>query len=216
MDCNSSNLGHDRLHRFVLFSPRFSSPMPAIFIDRDGVLIEDKHYLCNADHVALCPGVKYLLSHAKLQGWPVVVITNQSGIARGFFDWDAYERVTNRLIMLLDRAAPLAAIYANGHGPNAPSNSWRKPSPAMLLAAADDLHLDLGRSLLIGDRLTDLQAGARAGLPLLWHVLTGHGVQERPSVEQWKIEKTSEASRIEVNFLKTLREFPCHLLKNIA
>ena len=192
------------------------APRPALFLDRDGVLIEDRHHLSDPAQVAICPGVENLLALAHQHNFAVVVVTNQSGIARGFFDWDAYERVTDRLLALLGPNAPIAAIYANGHGPDAPSSSWRKPSPAMLQAAAADLNLDLSRSLLIGDRLTDLQAGARAGLPFLWHVLTGHGVNERPAVEQWRMEKTSEASGIQVNFLKSLREFPCYLLKNIA
>jgi hypothetical protein len=67
--------------------------------------------------------------------------------------------------------------------PGAPPNSWRKASPAMLLAAATDLHLDLSRSLLVGDRVSDLQAGANAGLPWLAHVLSGHGQQERAAVQ---------------------------------
>ena len=191
------------------------APRPALFLDRDGVLIEDRHHLSDPAQVAICPGVENLLALAHQHSLAVVVVTNQSGIARGFFDWDTYERVTDRLLALLGPNAPIAAIYANGHGPDAPSSSWRKPSPAMLQAAAADLNLDLSRSLLIGDRLTDLQAGARAGLPLLWHVLTGHGVQERPAVEQWRMEKTSEASGIQVNCLKSLREFPCHLLKTL-
>ena len=189
------------------------TPKPALFLDRDGVLIEDRHHLSDPAQVAICPGVENLLALAHHHNLAVVVVTNQSGIARGFFDWDAYERVTDRLLALLGPNAPITAIYANGHGPDAPSSSWRKPSPAMLQAAAADLNLDLSRSLLIGDRLTDLQAGARAGLPFLWHVLTGHGVNERPAVEQWRMKKTSEASGIQVNFLKSLREFPCHLLK---
>jgi len=184
-----------------------------MFLDRDGVLIEDKHYLCDPIQVVLCPGVKMLLKQAKKINLPVIVITNQSGIARGFFNWQAYERVTDRLLELLGSTAPLAGIYANGHGPDAPVNCWRKPSPAMLLAAAADLNLDLSRSLLIGDRLSDLQAGKRAGLPWLVHVLTGHGAKERHEVEHWgtQIQKTTtKNSSFELMLQQSLLDFPIH------
>ena len=116
-----------------LLQPACPHPTPALFLDRDGVLIEDKHHLCDPAQVVLCQGSQVLVSTAHQQGWPVVVITNQSGIARGYFDWPAYERVTDQLLWQLGESAPLAGIYANGHGPDSPAGSWRKPSPAMLL-----------------------------------------------------------------------------------
>lgn len=148
-----------QLERRRLLQAPWVQPQPALFLDRDGVLIEDRHHLCDPDQIELCPGALSLVNHAKQREWPVVVITNQSGIARGYFDWDAYERVTDHLLALLGPSAPIAAIYANGYGPDAPSTSWRKPSPAMLLKAAQDLNLNLSRSLVIGDRLSDLKAG---------------------------------------------------------
>ncbi len=152
-------------------------------------------------------------------GWPVVVITNQSGIGRGYFNWGAYEAVTERLIELLGPSAPLAAVYANGHGPEPPPNSWRKPSPAMLKAAATDLRLDLHRSLLVGDRLSDLQAGARAGLSWLAHVCTGHGEQERSAVLKWQEQlqaMSSEAGPVEVVLLESLQDFPLERITPIS
>jgi len=187
-----------------------SKPKPALFLDRDGVLIEDQNHLCHAGNIFLCQGAKTLLKYAMQQNWPVVLITNQSGIARGYFDWEEYERVTDRLLKLLKSTAPLAAIYANGHGPEAPPNSWRKPSPAMLLAAAKDLNLDLSRSLLIGDRLSDLKAGASAGLPWLGHVLTGHGAKERSEVKHWISQKKAMTSKnpfFKLDYLDTLLDF---------
>jgi len=204
-----------QLERRRLLSDPYPIPRPALFLDRDGVLIEDKHHLCDPDNVELCPGAQLLLEQAHQQGWPVVVITNQSGIARGYFDWDAYERVNDRLLELLGSAAPVAAIYGNGHGPEAQPISWRKPSPAMLLAAAEDLNLNLRQSLLIGDRLSDLEAGARANLPLLAHVLSGHGQRERPAVEQWAGEcahSTSENLDFELVLLESLLNFQPNLL----
>jgi len=110
---------HPQLERSRLFVKPFSIPQPALFLDRDGVLIEDRNYLSDPNEVQLCTGAKDLLVHSRQRGWPVVLITNQSGIARGYFDWDTYERVNDRLLELLGVSAPVAAIYANGHGPQA-------------------------------------------------------------------------------------------------
>ena len=203
-----------RLEQRLLLQLPYPTPRPALFLDRDGVLIEDRHHLSDPKEVALCPGVRALLERAQQQGWPVVVITNQSGIARGYFDWTAYSMVTERLLELLGPMAPIDAIYANGYGPDAPDTSWRKPSPAMLLAAAKELNLDLSRSLLIGDRLSDLQAGAAAGLPLLVHVLCGHGQRERPRVAACIsptghfTEENLSSEQAKVILLKSLLDFP--------
>ena len=170
------------LQRRRLLTSSFSFARPALFIDRDGVLIEDKHYLSDAELVQLCVGSKEILLSAQSLGYPIVVITNQSGIARGYFDWNAYERVTDRLLTLLGAEVAISAIYANGYSPTSPDKTWRKPSPGMLLAATEDLNLDLKHSVLIGDRLCDLEAGANAGLATVVHVLTGHGKKERPAV----------------------------------
>ena len=202
---------HSQLERRLLLKQPFSSPQPALFLDRDGVVIEDKHHLHNPEEVELCPGVPKLLGHAKQSGWPVVLITNQSGIARGFFSWQDYEAVTQRLLEILGDASPLSAIYANGHGPDAAANSWRKPGPGMLLTAAEELNLDLSRSILVGDRLSDLQAGEKAGLRYVAHVSTGHGQQERERVFAWHNhhhETTIDGEEIELALLESLHDFP--------
>ena len=201
-------------HRQLICKP-FRSPTPALFLDRDGVLIEDKHYLSNPADVQLCAGATNLLKQAKNNQWPVVVITNQSGVARGLFDWDDYESVTQRLLQILGPEALISAIYANGHGPNAPLSSWRKPSPGMLLAAAKDLNIDLSRSVLVGDRLTDLQAGASAGLPFLIHVLTGHGKKEREAVESWAKQNQlpRKNSSFKLALINSLEDFPVEELQ---
>jgi len=86
----------------------------------------------------------------------------------------------------------------------------------MLLAASQEVNLDLSRSLLIGDRLLDLKAGGRAGLPWLVHVLSGHGVEERAAVEQWGTEASSDNETCELTLLNSLLEFPCHRLQRNA
>ena len=157
---------------------------PALFLDRDGVVIEDKHHLCDPKLVDLCPGAQEVIEAANSKGWAVVIITNQSGISRGFFGWDDYHCVTDQMLKLLGNKATPTAIYANGYGPNQSHQAWRKPNPGMLLQAANNLGLDLSQSSIIGDRLSDLKAGANAGLSELIHVLTGHGQKERSQIEQ--------------------------------
>ena len=199
-----------QFEHYQLYSKPSRTPTSAIFLDRDGVLIEDKHYLCNPDDVQLCAGAKKLLEQAKNNHWPVVVVTNQSGIARGLFDWNEYESVTQRLLQILGTEILISAIYANGYGPDAPVNSWRKPSPGMLLAATKDLSIDLSRSILVGDRLTDLQAGASAGLPFLIHVLTGHGKKERAAVESWAKQNRllANSPSFKLALIDSLEDFP--------
>ena len=157
---------------------------PALFLDRDGVVIEDKHHLCDPQLVELCLGAQEMIKTAKSKGYAVVLVTNQSGISRGFFSWDDYNRVTEKMLKLLGVKATPTAIYANGYGPDQSQQTWRKPNPGMLLEAANDFGLNLTQSTMIGDRFSDLKAGANAGLLQLIHVLTGHGRKERPQIEQ--------------------------------
>ena len=200
--------------RRLLRAP-YQIPTPALFLDRDGVLIEDRHYLCDPTDVNLCPGSKELLEAAHEKKWAVVVVTNQSGIARGYFNWSDYESVTDRMLTLLGASALLTGIYANGHGPEAPAESWRKPSPAMLLKASRELNLDLKQSILVGDRLSDLKAGANAGVKTLIHVLTGHGPIERDPIKAWakrERECSSQNPKPELWFLDSLLAFHPSLL----
>jgi D-glycero-D-manno-heptose 1,7-bisphosphate phosphatase len=112
-------------------------------------------------------------------------VTNQSGIGRGFFTWQDYLAVHMRMLELLAIDRPFAAVYANAYRPDEEgdvSRSWRKPNPGMLFQAASDLDLCLESSVMIGDKLVDLQAADRAGVRQLIHVLSGHGATERPKI----------------------------------
>ncbi len=150
---------------------------PALFLDRDGVMIEEKEYLSDPDGVALIPGCCEALRRAKAIGFHTAVITNQSGIGRGYFGWADYFRVENRLLELLSREDALPdAILANSAVTDHP---WRKPEAGMLLAGALALNAGLENSLIVGDKASDLEAGRNAGLRTGVHVLTGHGKKER-------------------------------------
>ena len=154
----------------------------AVFLDRDGVIIEDCHYTKNPDDVKLCPGAKNLLRELNDKNIIVVVITNQSGIKKNFLSWEDYREVNNRMIKLLGYPNPINAIYANSYISDQPITNWRKPNPTMIFKAALDLNLNLKKSILIGDRITDIIAGQRANIPKIFHVLTGHGKKERGEI----------------------------------
>jgi D,D-heptose 1,7-bisphosphate phosphatase len=144
--------------------------MPAIFLDKDGTLIEDVPYNVDPARMRLLPGVADGLRLVHAAGYPLVVISNQSGVARGYFSEDALPAVEARLRELLAGAAvPLAGFYYCPHHPRGSVVAYaveclcRKPAPGLLLRAASDLNLDLTRSWFIGDILNDVEAGQRAG-----------------------------------------------------
>ena len=159
---------------------RPSEPLaPALFLDRDGTLIELKAYLCRAEEVAPIPGAFESLAQARRCGLRVVIVTNQSGIGRGFYRWDDFAAVQERVIALAEAAGGLIdAVYACPALPGSGA-PCRKPGPGMLHAAAADLAIDLGASWIVGDAASDLEAGRRAGLARGWLVPSGYGRRER-------------------------------------
>ena len=135
---------------------------PALFLDRDGVLIEDRGYVGRTADVRLVDGAGALLDAVARRGWFAIIVTNQSGIARGYYGWPDFALVQAELYRQLGAAA--AAIDAVLACPFYPEHPWRKPAPGMLLAAAQLLPVALDRSWILGDRDKDLEAGEAAGL----------------------------------------------------
>jgi D-glycero-D-manno-heptose 1,7-bisphosphate phosphatase len=134
---------------------------PALFLDRDGVVVEEVHFLQRPEDVRLVPGAAQVIAEARHQGIAVVLTTNQSGIARGLFGWEAFAAVQSRLEALMVLACP---FHPDGEPPYRREHPCRKPQPGMLLRAAERLGLDLGTSWVVGDRARDLEArGARRG-----------------------------------------------------
>ena len=171
--------------RWFEVHPQYSSrrnATPAIFLDRDGVIIVEKNYLRDPDQVELLPGVFEKLESFIKADLPIVVVTNQSGIGRGFFGWDEYHAVHQRMLDLLGLPQTFAAVYANSYLPGESGSAWRKPNPGMIRQAAEDLNLSLESSIMVGDKLDDLKAGSSAGIKRLVHVRTGHGSEERATV----------------------------------
>ena len=138
---------------------------PAVFLDRDGTLIDDEHYLSDPERVRLRPGAARAVRRLREAGLAVVVVTNQSGIARGMFTEAQYEAVRARLDELL--AAQGATLDATYHCPHHPefgeACACRKPGIALFQQAASEHALDLARSAFIGDKLRDVSPAARFG-----------------------------------------------------
>jgi len=153
---------------------------PALFLDRDGTLIDLVDYISSPDDVRLIDDAVAAVKAANAAGIAVVIVTNQSGIGRGYYDWAAFEAVQARLHELLEAAgARIDAAYACPHPPadvGGPEDSlYRKPAPGMFLRAGTDLALDLARSRVAGDTAADLAAGKAAGLKSGILVKSGYG-----------------------------------------
>lgn len=146
---------------------------PAVFLDRDGVLIVDSGYPHRDEDLVLFPGAAAAVSRLNALGYMAVIVTNQSGVARGLFS-EKRMHVFNDLLVrcLAAEGAKIEAVYACPYHHEAVDPRWlhpdhpdRKPNPGMILRAMADHPIDPARSLLIGDRQSDLEAARRAGIP---------------------------------------------------
>lgn len=157
----------EEMHSFL--HPRL--PRPALFLDRDGVIIEDTGYVGGHDGIRLIDGIVETIRHFRDKGYYIFVVTNQSGVGRGYYDEDDYNlvraKITNELkaqnVSVDDeRASP---YYIKSETPQyLRDGNWRKPNPGMILDIAAEWNVDKKNSLLIGDRPTDLEAASAADL----------------------------------------------------
>ncbi len=154
---------------------------PAVFIDRDGTLTEEVGYVNHPKRLRLLPRSADAIRRLNGAGVPVVVVTNQAGIARGYFSEDVLHAVNGELVDQLSAAgAKLDGLYVCPHHPTEGSPPWRtdcdcrKPKPGLLVRAASDLDLDLARSVMVGDKASDLLVAPKVGARSIL-VLTGYG-----------------------------------------
>jgi len=170
--------------------PAIDAARPALFLDRDGVIVDEVAYLQRPEDVRLVPGAAAVIAAANRAGVPVVAVTNQSGIGRGLYGWREFAATEARIgEQLAAHGARLDMVlacpyHAEGKPPyRHPAHPCRKPMPGMLVRASARLGLDLPRSWIVGDRATDLAAGRAAGLAGGVHVLTGLGPAERNAAQ---------------------------------
>ncbi len=149
----------------------------AVFLDRDGVLIQEKHYLHDPAGVELIPGAGPALKELQARGYLLIIVTNQAGVGRGYFTMDDVEKVHAR--MQADYRAfgvEFDHIYVAPEAPDQPAYG-RKPSPRFLLEARDKMGVDLAHSYMIGDKMIDLECGWNAGVKRSILVRTGYGAK---------------------------------------
>lgn len=147
----------------------------AVFLDRDGVLIAEKNYLRRVEDVVILPGVERALRRLQDAGFGLFVVTNQSGVGRGYFTMVEVEQVNAHLADLLTRhGIAFRKIYVAPEAPDQPSRG-RKPSPQFLFDARDEFGLRLADCFLVGDKRIDLECGWNAGVRASILVRTGYG-----------------------------------------
>lgn len=169
--------------------PDGSKGKPCLFLDRDGVVIEDEGYQSDPNAIVIIPGASDVIRSANQKGWVCGMVTNQSGIGRGYYTWADFEAVQSEVNRLLEEdGCRIDFVLACPHHPDAEipefrhkNHPWRKPNPGMIEYAAQAYDIDIEHSSMIGDKLSDLEAAKEAGLTHAVHVLSG---QEQLSPDQ--------------------------------
>ena len=157
----------------------------AVFLDRDGVLNEERHYLARVEDVVIVPGAPAALKWLADAGFKLFIVSNQSGVGRGYFTLADVEKVNAHLAGEFAKAGvSFEKIYFAPEAPDQPSRG-RKPSPQFLFDARDEFGVNLARSFMIGDKLIDLECGWNAGVQHSLLVRTGYGTKtERESADK--------------------------------
>lgn len=162
---------------------------PAVFLDRDGTINVEKEYLYRIEDFEFILGAPEAIKMLKAAGYLVVVVTNQSGVARGYYSLEEVERLHVHIQCELKKHNTCVdAFYVCSHHPTEGIGEYkkdcgcRKPKPGMLRNAADDLGIDFGRSWIVGDKLSDLRAGFKVGVKSLL-VTTGYGLSEKKQAD---------------------------------
>ncbi len=176
---------------------------PALFLDRDGVIVKEVGYLHKLEDVQLIDNVHRIIAQCNQVGIPVILVTNQSGIGRGLYSWSDFTLVQDKITRLLSGLGAhldmvLACAYHDEGEPpyRRESHPWRKPNPGMLLAAAEQMEIKLSESWIVGDREGDIAAGRAAGLAGGVLALSGHTSQQ----EAARISKTQDKYKIRVAY----------------
>src|ERR1017187_8767501 len=157
----------------------------AVFLDRDGTIIEERNYLRRVEEVVILPGAAAALARLLKAGFKLFIVSNQSGVGRGYFTRADVDKVNDHLLQALGHErVRFEKVYIAPEAPDAPSRG-RKPSPQFLLDARDEFGVDLAQSYMIGDKMIDLECGWNAGVRKCLLVRTGYGAElERASADK--------------------------------
>lgn len=176
----------------------------AAFLDRDGTIIRDAHFLDDPDKIEIIPGAVEAVKTLRNAGFEIVVLTNQSGIARGYFGRETVEKINGRMVeMFAEKGAEISAVYYCPHFPGGSvaeysiGCSCRKPEPGMAIKAAKELGIDLANSIVIGDKASDVKLAKNIGARG-YIVRTGVGAQteaENPELREFAFDDILQASK---------------------
>lgn len=167
---------------------------PAIFLDRDGTLIEEVGYIDTPDKINLIPLADEAVRLLKRLGYKTIIVSNQSGVARRYFDEGTVQSINRQVLDLFAaKEAHIDAVYYCPHHPKADDENYgkdcecRKPKPGMFLKAANEHNIDLSKSIMIGDKQSDVQAGKSLNMFSIL-LLTGFGKGEWERMEKEGLE----------------------------
>ena len=168
-------------------------PRPCVFLDRDGVLVREVDYCDHPDRLELLPGAARAVARLNAAGVLAIVLTNQAGIARGYYDEPTLDRIHERMGELLGREGTrLDAVYYAPQHPESADPRYRddpeelrKPGLGMIRRAQRGFPIDMGRAWMIGDKPTDIELAANAAIPGIL-VLTGYGRDALAGLDRWK------------------------------
>ncbi len=185
----------------------------ALFLDRDGVVIEDVDYIRDPAQVRIRPDIKETLLRAREKNFRIVIITNQSGIGRGMISWEQYDQVTLRMQTLLAQEGLFvdrimrAPFFEQSQLPEGlVRRSLRKPRPGMIHQAAGELRIDLSKSILVGDCASDLMAGVLAGISKVHLLRSPRTSEELKKWREWPLLSRSPIglNSVEISSLKEI------------
>ena len=180
----------------------------AVFIDRDGTISEEVGYINHPSRFRVFPYAAAAIKHLNDAGWLAIVVTNQAGVARGYFSEDMIQTVHGEMIMELENGgARLDAVYYCAHHPSVGEPPYRfdcdcrKPKPGLISRAARDFDIDLAGSWMVGDRYSDVELARNAGVQSMF-VLSGYG---RGEWEHQRSTWTEQPDLVAENLLEAVR-----------
>jgi D-glycero-D-manno-heptose 1,7-bisphosphate phosphatase len=152
----------------------------AIFLDRDGVINKEKNYLYQIEEFEFIDGVFEICKYFQSQGYLIIIITNQAGIARGVYTKEDFEDLTRWMIKEFEKENVLISkVYHCPHHPEFSGEcECRKPKPKMIFDAQKEFDIDLTKSILVGDKNSDIEAGLNAGVKMNFLIQTGHSINK--------------------------------------
>lgn len=177
----------------------------ALFLDRDGVINKEKDYLYRIEDFEFIDGVFEALRHFQAKGYLLIIITNQSGIARGYYresdflalnDWMFHQFAAQDIHIAKVYYSPYHPEY--GIGEYKKETACRKPNPGMILQAKEEFNIDLTKSILVGDKESDIEAGLNAGITMNILVKSGHTVDEHRTKARLVLESIQDLLNIKV------------------